>query len=252
MENQEPVIANKLILSNISNIFSIDINTAPEYESFSDFEQDNTEMYHSFLEIIEKNSDYGQFPKHLKNDEIYKLIAPKYSLYSKIISIGVSFYNEKENAIITKSIFGEEKEILQIMNTKIFSRGFYILGYKNETYDLPFIFQRMVKHNIIPSSAVYSPNMKPWDLKIYDINKLWKFNGSYFATPPLKILANFLKINHFDIFDEDEKVTQWWFSGDIENINSNTRNNSVMNMLIYIKLMFGNEIDPNLINVICK
>ncbi len=67
----ENTINDPLVLGNLSNIFSIDINTAPEYEYFSEFEESNLEMYHSFLEIIEKNADYGQFPKHLKKEEIY-------------------------------------------------------------------------------------------------------------------------------------------------------------------------------------
>lgn len=248
----ENTINDPLVLGNLSNIFSIDINTAPEYEYFSEFEESNLEMYHSFLEIIEKNADYGQFPKHLKKEEIYKLISPKYSLYSKIVSVGVSFFSTKENSIATKSVVGDEKEILSFLNNKIFPKGFYILGYKNETYDLPFIFQRMIKHNIIPSSAVYSPNMKPWELKIYDINKLWKFNGSYFATPPLKILTNFLNIKMDGIFDEDDKVTQWWFSGNLNSIQENVENNSILNMLIYAKMMYGDYINPNNINIIKK
>src|SRR5574343_274183 len=169
-------------------------------------------MYNSFLEIIEKNEDYSQFPKHLKKEEIYKLISPKYSLYRKIVSVNVSFFSTKENSIATKSVVGDEKEILSFLNNKIFSKGFYILGYKNETYDLPFIFQRMIKHNIIPSSAVYSPNMKPWKLKI---------------------LTNFLNIKMDGIFDEDDKVTQWWFSGNLNSIQENVENNSILNMLIY-------------------
>ena len=94
--------------------------------------------------------------------------------------------------------------------------------------------------------------MKPWELKIYDINKLWKFNGSYFATPPLKILTNFLNIKMDGIFDEDDKVTQWWFSGNLNSIQENVENNSILNMLIYAKMMYGDYINPNNINIIKK
>lgn len=114
-------------------------------------------------------------------NEVWQNKAGLHAEYGKVVCASFGYYgNDMELKLV--SFYGhDEREILMkclgVMNNAD-KNGMYIGGHTIENFDIPFLWKRMLAHGITPPSIITSYDKKPWDLKFFDISKVWS-NGAW-------------------------------------------------------------------------
>ena len=138
-----------------------------------------------------------------KKQKAWKFDALKYfteaifhAEYAKIVC--VSFMTPSTGKIIS-FCSDDEADILMkvrgVMNNAM-QASMTLGGFAIDRFDIPFIFKRSYINNVQPSQMVMYWDKKPWDIKTYDLMKMWS-NGVWDQTVSLAVLAETLGVTHF-------------------------------------------------------
>ncbi len=178
---------------NLYNLLFIDIETVPEYSSFSEMSDTMKELWaikHQALRIE------NQTP-----EESYLQRAGVFAEFAKVICISLGYFypgKDKSSRVLRlKSISGnEEKELLNEfvgLIRKSFSdpERFHFCGHNIREFDVPFLCRRMLKHRIELPDSLDRSGKRPWETEDVDTLQLWKF-GDYKHYTSLKLLAEVL------------------------------------------------------------
>jgi predicted PolB exonuclease-like 3'-5' exonuclease len=176
----------------------IDIETVPQYSTFSELCAENEQLASEWKKKCE--GTYGNdFKGILEGDaEPYELLystkAALHPEFGKICCISYTFcsFDQEKKNYVTKtghSCETDEKKILfdfsNVVNNFSEKPCSYLSGAYVKNFDLPFIVKRMWSHGIsIPKMIAKNLDCKPWEMTIIDLADIWKC-GSYSQTASL-------------------------------------------------------------------
>ena len=174
----------------LPNILFLDIETVPQNEFFSDLVKETQELYTEKTQYQRKDE--------ITPDEFYER-AGIWAEFGKIICISVGYFTIKnaERQFRTKSIIGDEKELLEefnnLINTHFSNPAFVFCGHNIKEFDIPYLCRRMLINGIQIPEKLQLFGRKPWEIPHLDTLELWKF-GDYKHYTSLKLLTHVLGI----------------------------------------------------------
>lgn len=143
---------------------------------------------------------------HLQNQtiqDIYKLKAGIHAEYSKVIVVGLGYFELIDDRIhiYTKSISNkDEMDLLKEVKSFIvdnFEKGLYknLSGHNIKEFDIPFLCRRFLTNNIALPHVLNLYGAKPWQTPhLIDTLSLWNF-GDYKRPISLNQLCDVLSID---------------------------------------------------------
>lgn len=174
----------------LPNILFLDIETVPQSEFFNDLPEDAQQLFADKTQYQRKDD--------LTPEEFYDR-AGIWAEFGKIICISVGYFTIKnaERQFRTKSIIGEEKQLLEEFNDLVknhFSNpAFVFCGHNIKEFDIPYMCRRMLINGINIPEKLQLFGRKPWEIPHLDTLELWKF-GDYKHYTSLKLLTHVLNI----------------------------------------------------------
>ena len=174
----------------LPNILFLDIETVPQSEFFNDLPEDAQQLFADKTQYQRKDD--------LTPEEFYDR-AGIWAEFGKIICISVGYFTIKnaERQFRTKSIIGEEKQLLEEFNdlvkTHFSNPTFVFCGHNIKEFDIPYMCRRMLINGINIPEKLQLFGRKPWEIPHLDTLELWKF-GDYKHYTSLKLLTHVLNI----------------------------------------------------------
>ncbi|MDO5636063.1 MAG: 3'-5' exonuclease [Myroides sp.] len=174
----------------LPNILFLDIETVPQNEFFGDLVEETQELYAEKTQYQRKDE--------ITPDEFYER-AGIWAEFGKIICISVGYFiiRNAERQFRTKSIIGDEKELLEefnnLINTHFSNPAFVFCGHNIKEFDIPYLCRRMLINGIQIPEKLQLFGRKPWEIPHLDTLELWKF-GDYKHYTSLKLLTHVLGI----------------------------------------------------------
>ncbi len=175
---------------NLENILFLDIETVPEFRSYSEMSDEKKLLW-------EEKSKY-QRKDDFTAEEFYER-AGIWSEFGKIVCISAGFFNFKSGSrkFRVTSFKGEEKKILldftDLLAEYFFQPYHLLCAHNGKEFDFPYIARRMLIHNMRLPSKLDLFGKKPWEVPHLDTLELWKF-GDYKHYTSLKLLTHVLGI----------------------------------------------------------
>lgn len=199
----------------LENVLFLDIETVPEFETFSDLDETKKELF-DLKTKYQRKEDFTA-------EEFYDR-AGIWAEFGKIICISVGFFTFKSDVrhFRVTSFFGEEEKILKDFSNLInnhFGQPQHVLcGHNAKEFDFPFIARRMIIKGIPIPLKLNLFGKKPWEVPHLDTLELWKF-GDYKHYTSLKLLTNVLGIpSPKDDIDGSEVAHVFYIEKDIDRI----------------------------------
>ncbi|SFN12021.1 hypothetical protein SAMN05421741_101191 [Paenimyroides ummariense] len=174
----------------LPNILFLDIETVPQSEFFNELPEDAQQLFADKTQYQRKDD--------LTPEEFYDR-AGIWAEFGKIICISVGYFTIKnaERQFRTKSIIGEEKQLLEEFNdlvkTHFSNPAFVFCGHNIKEFDIPYMCRRMLINGINIPEKLQLFGRKPWEIPHLDTLELWKF-GDYKHYTSLKLLTHVLNI----------------------------------------------------------
>ncbi|MEG0915601.1 MAG: 3'-5' exonuclease [Myroides sp.] len=174
----------------LPNILFLDIETVPQSEFFNDLPEDSQQLFADKTQYQRKDD--------LTPEEFYDR-AGIWAEFGKIICISVGYFTIKnaERQFRTKSIIGEEKQLLvefnDLVKTHFSNPAFVFCGHNIKEFDIPYMCRRMLINGINIPEKLQLFGRKPWEIPHLDTLELWKF-GDYKHYTSLKLLTHVLNI----------------------------------------------------------
>ncbi len=174
----------------LPNILFLDIETVPQSEFFNDLPVDAQQLFADKTQYQRKDD--------LTPEEFYER-AGIWAEFGKIICISVGYFTIKnaERQFRTKSIIGNEKQLLKEFNdlikTHFSNPAFVFCGHNIKEFDIPYLCRRMLINGINIPEKLQLFGRKPWEIPHLDTLELWKF-GDYKHYTSLKLLTHVLGI----------------------------------------------------------
>ena len=174
----------------LTNILFIDIETVSEQAFFSDLPDETQQLFADKTQYQRKDD--------ISPEEFYER-AGIWAEFGKIICISVGYFSIKnaERQFRTKSIVGNEKELLlefnQLIEKHFSNPAFVFCGHNIKEFDIPYICRRMLVNGINIPEKLQLFGRKPWEIPHLDTLELWKF-GDYKHYTSLKLLTHVLGV----------------------------------------------------------
>lgn len=170
----------------IENILMIDIETIPQYESYSDLPERWRKLWDLKSERLAKD---GESP-----EELY----PRAGIYAEFgqiicISAGVIVPRGDKFVFRTKSYYGHDEKALlagfgDMLQVNYSGQGKFLCGHNSKEFDFPYICRRMLIHGLKLPQILDLAGKKPWEVSHFDTMDLWKF-GDFKSYTSLDLLA---------------------------------------------------------------
>ncbi len=164
--------------NHIQKCLFFDIETVSRYPDFEEFENNEPEISKIWLDKIAYNDKMKDNPRGN-----YATSACLYPEYGKIACIAYGYWDISDEKWKVEHLDvdgSDEKSMLvefaKIVNTKF--RTHLLSGFNIKNFDIPYIYRRMLINNILPPSQFDMCEKKPWDIKAYDLYKVWSEAGS--------------------------------------------------------------------------
>lgn len=205
-------------------ILFLDIETAPEYETFEEIPADGQA---AFKRKVQPFLDEGKYPSI---EYWYKEKAALYPEFSRIVCIGIAIVYLKDSskpeseALSMRCLTGTEVEILTAL-TKFIDftvdnnrpRFDFACAHNGMRFDFPFIGRRYTKHGIPVPKLLDARFKKPWETSMLDTVKIWAFTETN-AYVSLITLCYVLGIESPKQGMDGSMVSEYWFTGRYQEI----------------------------------
>lgn len=179
----------------LQSLLCIDIETAPEFQHFSELDAEMQTLY------LQKSARLHL--EHETEQEKYFNHAGIYAEFGRIVCISLGiFHKERKTGTISfrvKSFSGiDEKTILtefiSLLNTYYKDPlKYFFAGHNIREFDIPFICRRLLINQLKMPAILDISGRKPYDVNHIDTMQLWRF-GDYKNYTSLKLLARILQI----------------------------------------------------------
>jgi DNA polymerase elongation subunit (family B) len=186
----------------IRNMLFFDIETVAEYETYEQLPP----LEKSLWDKVSKRflGDNYENESLLTKNECYRKNVGIYPEFSKVVT--VSYGVAKIDIIAPENCTWDVREILAIDEKTVLLSFATVLnaaytkntnrilsGHNIAGFDIPFVIKRMLKHGIvIPTILINVIEAKPWEQKVYDTIRVWKFGSTEFVS--LESICTFLGI----------------------------------------------------------
>ena len=176
----------------VNNILFLDIETVPQYASYSEM----PEEWKSLWAV-----KAGYLVRH-QPEETAESIYPRAGIYAEFgkiicISCGVLLGNGGDRKLIIKSFCCEdEKQLLREfseMLNKWSDSSKYLCAHNGKEFDFPYLCRRMIINGLPIPQILQMAGKKPWEVNHLDTLELWKF-GDFKSYTSLNLLAHTLGI----------------------------------------------------------
>ena len=201
--------------TNLNNILFLDIETVPEFESWTQLSEEHQELF-------SKKTQY-QRKEDFSASEFYER-AGIWAEFGKIVCISVGYFviqNSERNFRI-KTFFGDEKQLLtefkELLDNHFNLKTHVLCAHNGKEFDFPYIARRMIINNISLPKSLNLFGKKPWEIPHLDTMHLWRF-GDYKNYTSLKLLAEVLGIpSPKDDIDGSEVAHVYYIEKNIDRI----------------------------------
>ncbi len=176
-----------------NNILFLDIETVPQYSSFSQLPKEWKKLWELKAVYLLRNNEA----------DTVETIYPRAGIYAEFgkiicISCGVLTGVGADRKITIKSFFGDdEKELLLLFSEMLKSWSGsdtkFLCAHNGKEFDFPYLCRRMVVNNIPIPASLQLAGKKPWEVPHLDTLELWKF-GDFKSYTSLNLLAHTLGI----------------------------------------------------------
>jgi hypothetical protein len=158
---------------NIRKVLFFDLETVGRTATYEDLEKENPRMAALWAAWQEK---YKETNGDATLNELWENKAGLHAEYGKVVCASFGYYDKDMNMKITSFYGHDEKDILTkclgVMNNAD-KNGMYLGGHTIERFDVPFLWKRMLANGLNPPQIISVWDKKPWDLKFFDICKVW-------------------------------------------------------------------------------
>jgi hypothetical protein len=171
--------------SQLEKILFLDVETAPIVYNYSDLEKDMKELW----------DKRWQYNKEIDPAQRYEK-AGIYAEFSKVVCIGLGYYNEGKFRV--KTIVGENeadllKRFAEVLKLHFNTESHLLCAHNGKEFDFPFVCRRFLVNNLPLPKILQIQGKKPWDVRHIDTLDLWKF-GDIKNYTSLDLLARVLGI----------------------------------------------------------
>lgn len=170
----------------LENILFVDIETVPQFQSYSELDDRWKPLWNKKAGVIAKNNE--------SPEEIYNR-AGIYAEFGKIICISAGFLNRSENdwTFRVKSFYGhDEKQLLvdfsELINSRFSDTGKALCAHNGKEFDFPYLGRRLLINQLPLPYVLDLAGKKPWEVNHIDTMELWKF-GDFKSYTSLELLS---------------------------------------------------------------
>lgn len=157
----------------IQKILFFDLETvgkAPDLKSLTNEDSRLGDLWNQWQE------KYKELNNGASNEEVFLNKAGLHAEYGKIICASFGYFDSNMEFKIN-SYYGDDevgilKSCLGVINNAD-KKGFYLGGHSIERFDVPFLWKRMLINEITPPNLINVWNSKPWEMKFFDVAKMW-------------------------------------------------------------------------------
>ena len=164
--------------TNIRKVLFFDLETCGRTSTYDDLKTNEPRMAKLWESWQEK---YKESNGDQTLNELWENKAGLHAEYGKVVCASYGYYDADMNMKITSFYGHDEKEILVkslgVINNADRS-GMFLGGHTIMNFDIPFLWKRMLANGLNPPGMINVWDKKPWDLKFFDISKMWS-NGSW-------------------------------------------------------------------------
>jgi hypothetical protein len=226
------------------------IETAAAYPNLRTLEKENPILFYLYKEKyatkeLVLNSDY----ESLNLEYLSK--SPLIHELCKITTI--VGYIPKNNSFEDKQFIvlnnESEKDLITKFHEyfmKLSKAGYILAGHNILNFDLPIIFKKFIKYELLLSSEMINTYIspKPWDTKVLDSFKMWQLCGG--QSTSLGVLANFLDIEESKSNNKDytaiNAALKYWDGekinkSNLEKITKYCKEDVICNYKVFEKLL---------------
>jgi hypothetical protein len=172
----------------IRNMLFLDIETVPEFESYETMLPTQKKLWDKVSKRY-LGEDYENASLE-KKIACYRKNAGLFPEFARIVAISfgvikLDIMNPENSTYDVRPLYNAvEKVLLQNFATVLeqaYSKNTnrILAGHNIPAFDIPFLIKRMIKHGIkVPSILVNIVEAKPWEQKVYDTIRVWKFGST--------------------------------------------------------------------------
>ncbi len=229
---------------NIENILFLDIETVPQYSSYSEVPDTIKKLWDKKADVIKAEGT---------SEQIYSR-AGIYAEFGKIVCISFAYIrkNKDKKALFVKSIYDDdEKTILRkfnnLLNGYFNTENHYLCAHNGKEFDFPYIARRSLINGIKPADIINTPGAKPWEIKHLDTLEMWRF-GDYKNWTSLELLTTIFDIPSpkTDINGSDV-ANVYWVDKDLQRIAEYCQQDTIALTQLFLKFMSQPTIEKELI-----
>jgi len=195
----------------LQNLLVLDIETVPQYKTFSD-------VPINFQTLWELKTRFQR--KEEQTPEDFYERAGIWAEFGKIVCISVGIFRGENNLRI-KSFYNHDEKTLLEDFIKLLNQQpkHLILGAHNgKEFDFPYLCRRLLINDLKIPFQLNIAGKKPWEINHIDTLELWKF-GDYKNYTSLNLLAAIFNIpTPKDDIDGSEVGSVYWLQNDLERI----------------------------------
>lgn len=176
-----------------NNILFLDIETVPQYPSYSELPDDWKQLWDT------KSNSLVKYHEGQTNETLYPR-AGIYAEFGKIICIscGVLQGAADQRKLILKSFAGNDEKLLlsqfnEMLNKWATGEPKFLCGHNGKEFDFPYLCRRMIINKLTIPAILNISGKKPWEVNHFDTLELWKF-GDFKSFTSLNLLAHTLGI----------------------------------------------------------
>ena len=221
-------------------ILFIDIETAPQNQSYNQLNEEMAGLWSEKYEQIKKRT-----PEKFNNESNPANSYSNTGLFAEFgkiicISVGFEYYIHNERYFKVKSFYGDDEKVilteLKDLLLRIENNGYRLCGHNIKEFDIPYIARRMIIKNIPLPNILNLSKFKPWETPLVDTMDLWKF-GDHKHYTPLKLLCTILNVESPKNDIDGSKVAYVYYEEkDLKKIANYCQNDVVATAQIYFRL----------------
>jgi uncharacterized protein YprB with RNaseH-like and TPR domain len=167
--------------TDIEKILFLDIETAPLVYEYKYLDEAAKELW----------DKKWQYNKEISPEQHYSK-AGIYAEFSKVIVIGLGYYNQNKFRVKTIASANEMEVLTQfseLLKQYFNSAAHLLCAHNGKEFDFPFLCRRFLINNLPLPKTLQIQGLKPWEVKHIDTMDLWKF-GDVKNYSSLSLLAH--------------------------------------------------------------
>jgi predicted PolB exonuclease-like 3'-5' exonuclease len=231
----------------IDNILFLDIETVPQYRSFSDLPEYQQQLYADKTRYQRKDD--------ISAEDFYQK-AGIWAEFGKIVCISAGFIAQKgsESQLRITSFHGEEQNILtdftQLLEEYFNQPQSLLCAHNGKEFDFPYIARRMLINGMALPNKLQLFGKKPWEVPHIDTLELWKF-GDYKHYTSLKLLASVFGIpSPKDDIDGSQVRDVFYEEQNIDRIITYCEKDVVTLVQVFLKMRNEQLLDEHQIKIV--